>query len=144
MRALHAATPHVAPARSGPEGARRRRTRAGFPRTSPLSMDAHKKPSTKEAAASPAAKQPAAKKQPLKVIRVEDVSVSIFAHERERNGLIRVNYSCGFSRSFKNSAGEWKRTPWFGVDDLGKVTSCAEQAHAFIASLSATSAEGRA
>ena len=84
-------------------------------------MEAHKKASRKEATGSQDASPAAAKKLPLKVIRNDDVSVSIFAHEKEADGGRRVNYSCAFQRSYKNSAGEWKRTQWFGVDDLGKV-----------------------
>ena len=71
----------------------------------------------------------------VKVIRVEDVSVSIFTHERESGGSRRVNYSCSFQRSYKDPTGVWKRTPWFGPDDLGNLVACAQQAHAHIESL---------
>src|SRR5437667_7249905 len=95
----------------------------------PLRMDASKKGPKKEPAASHDANAAAAKKLPIKVIRVEDVSVSIFAHERETSGVKRVNFSCSFQRSYKDSSGEWKRTQWFGLDDLGRLVSCAQQAH---------------
>lgn len=100
-----------------------------------MCMDANKKASRKEAPGSPEAQPAAAKKLPTKVIRVEDVSVSIFTHEREAGGTRRVNYSCSFQRSYKDPTGEWKRTPWFGPDDLGNLIACAQQAHEFIGSL---------
>ncbi len=99
----------------------------------PFCMEANKKAFRKEATGSHDAKPMAeAKKLPIKVIKVEDVSVSIFAHERETNGVTRVNYSCSFQRSYKDSAGEWKRTQWFGLDELSRVVACAQQASEFI------------
>jgi len=96
-------------------------------------MDANKKASRKEATGSHDAKPMAGtKKLPIKVIRAEDVSVSIFSHERETNGVKRVNYSCSFQRSYKDSTGVWKRTQWFGQDDLSDVMTCAQQASEFI------------
>jgi hypothetical protein len=96
-------------------------------------MNTPKKASKKEATGSPEGKPAAAKKLPVKVIRVGDVSVSVFAHERELGGIRRVNYSCNFSRSYKDASGAWKRTPWFGQDDLRDVVACAQQAGAYIA-----------
>ena len=87
-------------------------------------MDANKKSSRKEATASPDAK-----KRPANVIRIEDVSVSIFRHDRPGGS---ANYSCSFQRSYKDSTGTWKRTQWFGLDELGKVVSLAQQADAWI------------
>ena len=104
-------------------------------------MDTHKKGSKKESAGTHDAKPAAAKKLPMKVLRVEDVSVSIFAHEREAAGDTRVNYSCSFQRSYKDSAGEWKRTQWFGLDDLGKLVSCAQQVDEYLRSLTSPGAE---
>ena len=104
-------------------------------------MEANKKGSRKEPAASHDANAAAAKKLPIKVIRVEDVSVSIFAHERETADGTRVRYSCSFQRSYKDSAGGWKRTQWFGQGDLGKVVSCAQQASEYITSLASPGAE---
>jgi len=104
-------------------------------------MDTHKKGSRKEPAGAHDAKPAAAKKPPIKVLRVEDVSVSIFAHEREAADGKRVNYSCSFQRSYKDSAGEWKRTQWFGLDDLGRLVSCAQQADEYLRSLTSQGAE---
>jgi len=87
-------------------------------------MDSNKKPSRKEEAASTDAK-----KQPAKVLRIEDVSVSVFRHERQGGA---ANYSCNFQRSYKDSTGQWKRTQWFGLDELGLLISLAEQAAAWI------------
>lgn len=87
---------------------------------------------------------PKAKKLPIKTIRVDDVSCSIFAHERERGGVTTVNYSFGFSRSYKDRDGTWRHTPWFGLDDLGAVVSCAQQAHEYVTSLTSPPAEPKA
>ena len=105
-----------------------------------MRMDANKKASRKEATGPQDAAPAAAKKLPVKVIRVEDVSVSIFAHERETSGVRRVNHSCSFQRSYKDQTGAWKRTPWFGFDDLGNLVACAQQAHEYIGSLTAAGA----
>lgn len=111
----------------------------------PLRMTPSKKSQRNEATATQDTKAEAAdKKLPIKVIRVEDVSVSIFAHERETNGVQRVNYSCSFTRSYKDSAGEWKRTQWFGLDELGRVVSCAQQAHEYLTSQASPGAERKA
>lgn len=104
-------------------------------------MEANKKASRKEAPGARDTAPAAAKTSPIKVIRVEDVSVSIFAHERGTGDGTRVRYSCSFQRSYKDAAGEWKRTQWFGLDDLGKVVACAEQAQAYLTSLTAPGAE---
>jgi hypothetical protein len=85
-----------------------------------------------------------AKKLPIKTIRVDDVSCSIFAHERERNGARTVNYSCGFSRSYKDRDGAWRHSTWFGIDELGALVSCAQQAHEYITSLTAPAADSAA
>ncbi len=87
-------------------------------------MDSHKKPSKKETTASTDAK-----KRPENVIRIEDVSVSIFRHDRSDGS---ANFSCNFQRSYKDSTGQWKRTQWFGVDELGKIVSLAQQADSWI------------
>ena len=104
-------------------------------------MDTNKKASKKEAAGSRDAIPAAAKKLPIKVVRSEDVSVSVFAFERETAGVKRINYSCSFQRSYKDRTGEWQRTQWFGQDDLGNVVVCAQQASEYIHGLSQQDAE---
>ena len=99
-------------------------------------MDTTKKTSRKEAAGSRNAAPAAAnKKLPIKILRASDVSVSIFAHAREANGVKRVNYSCSFQRSYKDRTGEWQRTQWFGLDDLANLVDCAQQASEYIRGL---------
>jgi hypothetical protein len=85
-----------------------------------------------------------AKKLPIKTIRVDSVSCSIFSHERERDGVMTVNYSCGFSRNYKDRNGSWQHVPWFGVDELGALVSCAQQAHEYIVALNSDAAESAA
>jgi hypothetical protein len=98
-------------------------------------------PATQERTAEAATK---AKKLPIKTIRVDDVSCSIFTHERERNGVATVNYSFGFSRSYKDRDGTWKHTAWFGVEELGALVSCAQQAHEYVTALTSDAAESAA
>ena len=87
-------------------------------------MESNKKTPKKETTASPGAK-----KRPENVIRIEDVSVSIFRFTRSDGS---ANFSCSFQRSYKDASNTWKRTQWFGLDDLGKVVASAQQADAWI------------
>ena len=72
--------------------------------------------------------QTEAKKGPAKQFRVDDVSASVFA--RERNG--RNFYSVSFSRSYKDRDGSYKYTTSFDADDLGRVVTVAQQASEYI------------
>jgi hypothetical protein len=93
-------------------------------------MDAKKKKGAEASEASAPAKVEGAKA--LKVFRIDDVSASVFGREREYRGEIRVFYSVTFSRSYKDSGGEWRYTKWFDVDDLGKAVTVAQQASEYI------------
>lgn len=75
---------------------------------------------------------PAAKKRPVHVIQVEDVSVPIFAYERQMHGSVHVNYSWSVQRSYKDSSGRWRRTPWFSPDDFGKVVTAIQRAEVWV------------
>lgn len=90
-------------------------------------MDVKKKISKTETTASPDAK-----KRPVKVFRIEDVSVAIFANARFVQGQERIFHSCNFQRSYKDASGTWKRTQWFDLDDLGHVMQLSQQASDFI------------
>ena len=69
---------------------------------------------------------------PLKVFRLEDVSASIFARDREVKGADRTFYSVSFSRSYLDQEGKRKYTKNFDLEDLGKIMSLAKQASEFI------------
>jgi len=69
---------------------------------------------------------------PVKVIRIEDVSVSIFARTREVSGETVTYYSASFSRSYKDASGSRKYTKNFDSEDLGSVMALAQQASEFI------------
>lgn len=71
---------------------------------------------------------------PLKVLRIEDVSASIFARDRKVKGEDITFYSVSFSRSYKGADGERKYTKNFDAEDLGAVMSLAKQASEFIQS----------
>ena len=68
------------------------------------------------------------KKGPVKSIREGDVSVSIWS----RTFKGRIFYSCSFERSYKDAQGQYRYTRYFGLDDLGKVMSLAQQASEYL------------
>jgi hypothetical protein len=70
--------------------------------------------------------------KPVKVFRIDDVSASVFVRERMVQGENRQFYSVTFSRSYKDSQGQWRYTKWFDVEDLGKIVTVAQQAGEFI------------
>jgi hypothetical protein len=74
---------------------------------------------------------------PVKVLRAEDVSASIFAREIEIRGQNQTFYSVSFSRSYRDSKGAWQYSKSFNLEDLGKVVTVAQQADEHIRSLSA-------
>ncbi len=62
----------------------------------------------------------------------DDVSVSIFARQRQLQGEAVTFYSASFSRSYKDAAGARKFTHSFDADDLGKLVTLAQQANEYI------------
>jgi hypothetical protein len=93
-------------------------------------MDAKKKKGAEagEAAASPKI----AGAKALKVFRIDDVSASVFARERQVRGENRTFYSVTFSRSYKDPLGQWRYTKWFDLEDLGHIVTVAQQASEYI------------
>ena len=79
-------------------------------------------------------------KKPMKVFRIDDVSAAIISRARQVGSEARVFYSVTFSRSYKDSSGQWRYTKWFDLEDLGKVVSVAQQASEYIHSLQAETA----
>ncbi len=65
---------------------------------------------------------------PVKVFRLDDVSVSLFARQRSFQGRPATFHSASFSRSYKDAAGERKYTKNFDADDLGKVAELSQMA----------------
>ena len=74
----------------------------------------------------------AASPGPVKVFRLDDVSVSIFARQRQLQGEAVTFYSASFSRSYKDAAGARKYTKSFDLEDLGRLVSLAQQASEYI------------
>jgi hypothetical protein len=72
-----------------------------------------------------------AKKGPVKTFTAQDVSASIFS--REHNG--RTYYSVTFTRWYRDSKGQNRYINSFGLEDLGKVITVAQQADEYIRSL---------
>jgi hypothetical protein len=77
---------------------------------------------------SPAQEAPEENRAPVKVLRIDDVSVSIF----KRNARGRDYYSVSLSRSYKDSSGVWRYTKSFDFEDLGKIVSLCQQADEYI------------
>jgi hypothetical protein len=71
-------------------------------------------------------------KGPLKVFRIDDVSVSVFARDRKVNGEDVTFYSASLSRSYRDADGSRKYTSFFDEEDLGKVMTLAKQASEFM------------
>jgi hypothetical protein len=76
---------------------------------------------------------------PVKVLRIEEVSASIFARTRTVQGEPVTFHSVSFSRSYKDAAGERKYTKNFDTEDLGAIVSLAQQASEYIHGLTARS-----
>ena len=81
--------------------------------------------------------EPAAEaaKGPIKVMRIDDVSVSIFDREAKSRQGITTYYSASFSRSYKDASGGSKYVKTFAPEDLGKVADLCKQAETYIQGL---------
>jgi hypothetical protein len=69
---------------------------------------------------------------PVRVFRIEDISVSVFARDRMLQGVPVTFYSVSFSRSYKGADGQRKYTKTFDADNLGALVSLSQQASEFI------------
>ena len=76
-------------------------------------------------------KESAEKARPLRVIRFEDVSASIFANVHEVNDEDVTFYNVVFQRAYK-SGEETRWTNSFGWDDLSKLIAVIKEADAYI------------
>src|SRR5437870_3323058 len=76
-----------------------------------------------------------AKRMPLRTIRDEDCSVSIWAREHDVQGEPTTFYSLTFERSYVTKEGVRKWTNSFSPEDAVKVISLAQRADAMIAEL---------
>ncbi len=72
---------------------------------------------------------------PVKIFRIDEVSVSLFARTRNVQGEPVTFYSATFSRSYKDADGQRKYSHSFDPDDLGKIVSLAQQVHEFVIEL---------
>lgn len=78
---------------------------------------------------------PAIKRQPVRVIRIDDCSVSIWAREVLIRGQATTFYSVSFERSYKDRDGSYKYTKSFDAESLGKVVNLCQQASEAIETL---------
>ena len=70
-------------------------------------------------------------KKPLRVFRLEDVSVSVFANDRQINGEQVTFYNLSIVKSYKKGD-ETLRTQTFGSDDINKLCYLLKQADEYI------------
>ena len=115
------------------------RGRAGrFPAITLSIMDAsskRKKDSPDSAPQAEAGASLTAKKKPVIVIRVEDVTVPIFAHQNQDSAGLRVNHSWTVQRNFKDSTGRWRHSSWFKPDDFSNVVRAVKEAAEWVRDL---------
>lgn len=78
---------------------------------------------------------PAAKRQPIKTIRIDDCSASIWAREAVIRGETATFYSVSFERSYKDRDGSYKYTKSFDAESLGKIVTLCQEASEAIQSL---------
>lgn len=71
-------------------------------------------------------------KQPIKVLRIEEVSASIFERIKEIQGKPVAFHNVSFSRSYRDEKNNRQYTKSFSTDDLGKLVNLAVQASEFI------------
>jgi hypothetical protein len=81
----------------------------------------------------PAAEE--AGRAPVKVFRIDDVSASIFATERQFRGSPVTFYTVSFSRSYLGSDGKRRYGKTFDADDLERIVHLAEQAGDYLLGL---------
>lgn len=81
--------------------------------------------------AAPEAASKEAKKGPMKTFTAGDVSAAIFRHQH--NG--RTYYGITFTRWYRDSNGRNRYINSFGLEDLGKVISVAQQSDEYIRGL---------
>jgi hypothetical protein len=65
---------------------------------------------------------------PVKVFRIDDVSASVFAAERQFRGGPVTFYTVSFSRSYQDKDGRRRYTKTFEADDLARVMQLAQEA----------------
>jgi hypothetical protein len=88
---------------------------------------------TKEVAAVKAdTAQAQEKRKPVKTLRIEDVSCSIWTRTHMVQGEPRKFWSCSFERSWKDRDGSYRYTKSFDLDSLGKLVTVAQQANDWI------------
>jgi hypothetical protein len=72
------------------------------------------------------------KKMPVKILRIDEVSASIFRREHQVGGELRTFFNVSFSRSYKDSNGVWRYAKSFDLEDLGKLVTLCQQADEYI------------
>lgn len=76
-----------------------------------------------------------ATRAPIKMIRVEDCSASIWQREHAVQGKPVTFYSVTLERSYKDRDGAWKYTKSFDPDTLGRIVTLCQQASEYIRDL---------
>lgn len=82
-----------------------------------------------------------AKRTPVRTIRLDDCSISIWARDATVRGAPMRFFSVTLERSYKDRDGGWKYTKSFDSESLGKVVSLCQQASVVIQMLQREPAE---
>lgn len=113
--------------------------RAALPHTYPstvmvkkLKDESGRKPEDKPSATDAV---PGMRRSPVKTLRVEDCSASIWSRDFMVQGQMRTFISVTFERSYKDRDGAWKYTKSFDADSLGKLVALCQQASEAIPAL---------
>lgn len=69
---------------------------------------------------------------PEKILRIDDVSASIFRRVVPSAKESRTFFSVSFSRSYKDAGGVWRYSKSFDLEDLGKIIALCQQADDYI------------
>ena len=70
--------------------------------------------------------------KPLKAFRLEDVSLGVFANDRDIKGENVTFYNVSISKTYMKD-GKLQRTQTFASSDIGKLRYLLEQAEEFVA-----------
>jgi hypothetical protein len=98
-------------------------------------------PKKKDSAAPEGAETAPKKRTPIRTIRVEDCSISIWHRTHAVKGKLITFYSLTLERSYRDKEGGWRYTKSFGPEDLPRIVILCQQAETAIAAFRQQDAE---
>jgi hypothetical protein len=109
-----------------------------------LKTESGRKPEEPVPETNPANASLDAKRRPLRTIRVDDCSASIWAREYVVQGQPKLFYTVMLERSYKDRDGLWKYSRSFDPESLGKIVALCQQASEVIHELTLEHTEHQA